>query len=296
MDATLGWCTVIAELELSFKKSWTSTFQRISGNNLWDDFIEYSSNICSLALASLLTFCSCNFFLLPVSFWMIVISLCHLQSFITLAFLFLEITRLQEDSAGFDLSYFIHNAPQLWGVDGDGSDLLPRVRGPAVGDRASGHALLRVWRQMPRKVPGPAQRRLFTKWENYMTWIHNFFHIFEFEIRKCLSLGKNLEDTTQSQGAFTSFSTAAHKTFDFKATRECCYRDVSNRFCISPDTLCCEWHGAFTVHPVTATYYSFCLDFSIRDAAVVTAWANKNNVTRRLQDDPHSNPHAPELD
>lgn len=77
--------------------------------------------------------------------------------------LFSEIARLQEDSAGLDLPYFIHDPPQLRGVDGDGADLLPRVRGAAVGDRASGHALLRVRRQVPREVPGPAECRLFTK-------------------------------------------------------------------------------------------------------------------------------------
>lgn len=47
------------------------------------------------------------------------------------------------------------------------------------------------------------------------------------------------------------------------------------------------------IHPVTTTHYSLHSDFSIRHAAVVTAYANRNNITRRLQDDLHSNPLAP---
>lgn len=71
-----------------------------------------------------------------------------------------EKSRLQKDPASLNLPHFVHDAAQLRGVDGHHAHLLLRVRGAAVGHRAAGHALHRVWRQVPREVPGPAQRGL----------------------------------------------------------------------------------------------------------------------------------------
>lgn len=71
-----------------------------------------------------------------------------------------EKPRLQEDPASLNLPHFVHYAAQLRGVDGHHAHLLLRVRRAAVGHRQAGHALHRVRRQVPREVPGPAQRRL----------------------------------------------------------------------------------------------------------------------------------------
>ena len=75
-----------------------------------------------------------------------------------------ENARLQEDAAGSHLPYFEYNAAQLPAVDGLFTHLLLRVRGSSMGHRSTGSPLHRVWRQVPRKVQGPPQRRLPPKY------------------------------------------------------------------------------------------------------------------------------------
>ena len=77
-----------------------------------------------------------------------------------------ENARLQEDAAGSHLPYFEHNAAQLPAVDGLFTHLLLRVRRSSMGHRSTGSPLHRVWRQVPRKVQGPPQRRLPPKYGN----------------------------------------------------------------------------------------------------------------------------------
>lgn len=71
-----------------------------------------------------------------------------------------EKPRLQEDPASLNLSHFVHDTAQLRSLDRYHAHLLLRVRGTAVGHRAARHALHRVWRQVPREMPGSAERGL----------------------------------------------------------------------------------------------------------------------------------------
>lgn len=71
-----------------------------------------------------------------------------------------ETSRVQEDPPGVDLSDLQHDAAQLRPMVGHVTDLLLRVRGPAVGHRKAGGEVHGVWREVAREMQGPPKRRL----------------------------------------------------------------------------------------------------------------------------------------
>lgn len=68
-----------------------------------------------------------------------------------------ENARVQENSAGAHLPHLEHDTAQLPVVDRYVAHLLLRVRGAAVGNRASGRPLLGVRREVSREVQGPPE-------------------------------------------------------------------------------------------------------------------------------------------
>ena len=79
---------------------------------------------------------------------------------LNLLFTFLETPRVQENPPGLNLPDLEHHPSQLRPMVGHLAHLLLRVRGPAVGHRQAGRQVHRVRGQVPRKMQGPAQRRL----------------------------------------------------------------------------------------------------------------------------------------
>lgn len=74
-----------------------------------------------------------------------------------------ENARLQENTASAHLSHIINDSPQLCPMDSDISNLLLRVRRLIMGYCETRCKMYRMWREVPRKMQGPAQRRLFTE-------------------------------------------------------------------------------------------------------------------------------------
>lgn len=74
-----------------------------------------------------------------------------------------EDARVQENAASDDLPDLFDDAAQIRHLDGHIADLLLRVRGSPLGYRTTGGAVYRMRCQVPRKVQGPAKRRLLAK-------------------------------------------------------------------------------------------------------------------------------------
>lgn len=74
-----------------------------------------------------------------------------------------ENARVQENTAGPHLPHLEYNAAQLPAVDRYVAHVLLRVRGAAVGNRASGSPLLGVRRQVSREMQGPLERGLLAE-------------------------------------------------------------------------------------------------------------------------------------
>lgn len=74
-----------------------------------------------------------------------------------------EDARVQEDPTGSHLPHLQHYTTQFPVVDRHIAHLLLRVRGAALGNRAPGRPLLRMWRQVSRKVQRPPQRGLLAE-------------------------------------------------------------------------------------------------------------------------------------
>lgn len=86
-----------------------------------------------------------------------------------------EDARVQENAAGDDLPDLLDHASQIRHLDRHLADLLLRVRGPSLGHRPARGAVHGVRCQVPRKVQGPAERRLLAKWVIYFIYIFSFF-------------------------------------------------------------------------------------------------------------------------
>lgn len=74
-----------------------------------------------------------------------------------------ENARLQKNLTSPHLSHIVNNASQLRPLDCYITDLLLRMRGSPLGYSQTRSQMYGVWRQMPRKVQGPAQCRLPTE-------------------------------------------------------------------------------------------------------------------------------------
>lgn len=74
-----------------------------------------------------------------------------------------EDARVQEDTASAHLPYLQHYATQFPVVDCHIAHLLLRVRRAAVGNSAPRRPLLRMWRQVSRKVQRPTERGLLAE-------------------------------------------------------------------------------------------------------------------------------------
>lgn len=77
---------------------------------------------------------------------------------------FPENTCLQEDATGTDLPHVLHHPTQLWGLDGYNTHLLLRVWRAPMGHCPARHEVFGVWSEVPRKVSGPPECRLFAEW------------------------------------------------------------------------------------------------------------------------------------
>lgn len=77
---------------------------------------------------------------------------------------FPENTCLQEDPTGTDLPHILHHPTQLWSLDGYNTYLLLRVWRAPMGHCPARHEVFGVWSEVPWKVSGPPECRLFAEW------------------------------------------------------------------------------------------------------------------------------------